>query len=82
MPAITIREQIIVAVVAILSGDAADPPAPQIPAGLVVHRERTRPIETDALPAILIYFEDDEPVPIASKVGAPLTLRAMDIGVE
>jgi hypothetical protein len=77
----TIREQIISAMQTLLSAasGASGPPAP---ASLTVHRERTRPIEADALPAILIYFEDDAPEPISSKVGAPLTLRAMTVCVE
>ena len=30
------------------------------PSGLTVHRERTRPIEIDSLPAIMIYADDEK----------------------
>jgi hypothetical protein len=71
----TIREQIISAV----TGALEDPGGP---AGLTVHRERTRAIEVDGLPACLLYFEDDEPAPIGSKYKAPLTERDLNLAAE
>lgn len=72
----SIREQIVVALVAALGGAGG-------PAGLTVHRERTRPIETDSLPAVMLYAEDDQPRPLAEqKYRAPLTERQMAIGLE
>ena len=53
------REQVMTAIVATLA--AGTPPA-----GLTVHRERTRPIETDSLPAIM----------------APLTERQLGVVLE
>jgi hypothetical protein len=79
----TIRQQIIVSILACLTADEAggsNPPAK--PAGLTVHRERTRSIEADELPAILVYFEDEKPRPIGSHYKAPLTERDMSIAVE
>ena len=57
----SIREQIMVALVAALSTGGAGSPA-----GLTVHRERTRPIETDSLPAIMVYADDDVPKPLGA----------------
>ena len=73
----SIREQIAAKVVDLLS-------APGGPAGgLSVHRERTRPIEADKLPAILVYFEDDEPTPLQKeRFQAPLTQRHLNIVLE
>lgn len=78
----TFREQIISAAVTVLTAPGGPSPKPTQPANLTVHRERTRNIESDTLPAILLYFEDDVPTPIGSKVGAPLTERAMTVAVE
>jgi len=50
----SIREQIVSGVVELLQADGA-------PDGLQVHRERTRPIDKDELPALLVYCEDEEP---------------------
>jgi hypothetical protein len=51
--------------------------------GLTVHRERTRPIEIDSLPAILIYADDDVPKPLAQQVyAAPLTERQFSLALE
>ena len=48
-----------------------------------MHRERTRPIEQDKLPAILVYFEDDEPTPLEKqKFQAPLTQRHLNVVLE
>lgn len=73
----SIREQIAQAVVATLSF------ATGMPAGLTVHRERTRPIETDSLPAIMVYFEDDAaPKPFdGQKKRSPLVVRDVQIGL-
>lgn len=78
----TIREQIISAAVTNLSEPGGPGPAPSMPTGLTVHRERTRGIEQDSLPAILVYFEDDVPTTIGSKFAAPLTERAITVAVE
>jgi hypothetical protein len=71
----TIREQIISLAMSSLSASGA-------PAGLTVHRERTRAIESDSLPALMVYFEDDVPTTIGSKVAAPLTERVITVAVE
>jgi hypothetical protein len=72
----SIREQIAAAIVAAVSGPGA-------PAGLTVHRERTRPVENEQLPAILIYFEDEQPEPLAGqKFRAPLTERSLGVVAE
>lgn len=74
--AASIREGILTALVAALSGAGG-------PAGLTVHRERTRPIEIDSLPAIMIYAEDEQPKPLGAQAyRAPLTERQLAIGVE
>lgn len=53
------------------------------PAGLTVHRERTRPIEIDSLPAIMVYADDDAPKPLAQQVyAAPLTERQLTLALE
>lgn len=71
----SIRLQILGKVIAALSVTGG-------PAGLSVHRERTRAIELDSFPAILVYFSDDATKPISSSNRAPLTLNEMDIAVE
>jgi hypothetical protein len=72
----SIREQIAVAVIAVLEQDGG-------PAGLTVHRERTRPITQDKLPAILAYFEDDEPTPLAKqRFQAPVVERHLNLVLE
>ena len=71
----SIREQIAEQVVELLS----------VPGGpaLTVHRERTRPIEKDKFPAILVYFEDDEPTPLMKqRFQAPLTERHLNLVLE
>jgi hypothetical protein len=74
----SIREQIVAAVVAALSAGGGGSPA-----GLTVHRERTRPIEIDSLPAIMVYFDDDVPKPLAQQVyRAPLTERQLSLSLE
>jgi hypothetical protein len=79
---ISIREQVASAIVAAISGSGALG-ATGMPAGLNVHRERTRPIEKDDLPAVLIYFEDEEPEPLAKeRFRAPLTERCLDVVAE
>jgi hypothetical protein len=72
----SIREQIAVAVIAVLQKSGA-------PAGLTVHRERTRPITLDKLPAILAYFEDEEPTPLAKqRFQAPIVERHLNLVLE
>lgn len=72
----SIREQILDAVVSAVSGEGA-------PAGLTVHRERTRPIEKEQCPAILIFAEDETPEPLdGRKFKAPLTERCLNITAE
>jgi len=51
--------------------------------GLTIHRERTRQIETDSLPAILVYADDDIPNTLGSQTyAAPLTERKLTLAVE
>jgi hypothetical protein len=78
----TVRDQIVVALVAALG--AAGPVAGHTrPAGLTVHRERTRPIEVDSLPAVLVYFEDDIPRPFdAQKFRSPFLERDLGVALE
>jgi hypothetical protein len=77
VPSSSIREQVIVALIAALNTQASPP------AGLTIHRERTRPIETDSLPAIMIYADDDVPKPLAQQVyRAPLTERQLSLAIE
>jgi len=72
----SIREQLVLAAVALLEAGGS-------PATLTVKRERTRPIEQAALPAILIYCEDEEPSPLAGqKFRAPLTERHLNLVLE
>ena len=72
----SIREQILASVQTLLQGTGA-------PAGLQVYRERTRPIETTSLPAILIYAEDDQPRPFdGSNYRSPLLERDLSIRLE
>jgi hypothetical protein len=72
----SIREQIVVLLVAALAGSGK-------PAGLTVHRERTRPIEIDSLPAILIYADDDVPKTLSQQTyAAPLTERQLSLALE
>lgn len=61
-----------VALVAALTAAAA---APGAPSGLTIHRERTRPIETDSLPAIMVYADDEAPKEFAQQTYSPLTER-------
>lgn len=72
----SIREQILVALAGYLA--AGSPPA-----GLTVHRERTRPIEIDSLPAIMLYAEDEQPKNLGGETyRAPLTERQLSIGLQ
>ena len=76
MSGVSIREQIVSALVALLEAEGA-------PDGLAVHRERTRPIETDALPALLVYCEDDEPTATDRQTfRSPLVERSLHVIVE
>lgn len=72
----SIRELILAAIVANLAAEG-------VPAGVTVHRMRTRPIEEDQLPAIMVYSEDDEPIPLAGQTfQAPLVQRQLVIYLE
>ena len=72
----SIREQIVSSLVALLEAEGA-------PEGLTVHRERTRPIEADSLPALLIYCEDDEPAATDRQTfRSPLVERSLHVVVE
>lgn len=74
----SIREQIMVLLMAALNAGGAGSPA-----GLTVHRERTRPIEIDSLPAILVYADDDVPKPLGQQIyAAPLTERQFSLALE
>jgi len=77
----SIREKIAAAVIAKLSADPAGDV--EKPAGFTVHRERTRPVEQDKLPATLVYFEDEEPTPLEKqKFQAPITQRHLNLVLE
>lgn len=75
----SIREQIAAARIASLQAVGA-------PAGLNVFDERPRPIEQDKMPAILVFFEDEEPLAAAAgekqKFAAPLVLRKLSLVLE
>ncbi|MGA3295278.1 MAG: hypothetical protein ABSE45_15020 [Candidatus Acidiferrales bacterium] len=72
----SIREQIVAALIAALNGSSGI-------SGLSIHRERTRPIETDSLPAIMVYFEDDAPKPFdRQKFRSPLVERDLAVALE
>ena len=72
----SIREQIVLQIIALLEASGA-------PSGLTVHRERTRPIEKDSLPAILVYADDDDPEPLAAQqYKAPLVTRDLILSLE
>lgn len=72
----SIRELILAAVVANLNAAGK-------PAGVTVHRMRTRTIEDDQLPAILVYSEDDDPRPLGGQVyKSPLIERQLVLYVE
>jgi hypothetical protein len=83
----SIREQLIVAAVAALSAATITKvdgvTVVTKPAGLSVHRERTRPIEIDSLPAIMVYSEDDPPKTLGTQVyRAPLTEHQLTVALE
>ena len=74
----SIREEIVAALVAALTAGGGGSPV-----GLTVHRERTRPIEVDSLPAIMLYFDDDVPKPLGQQTyRAPLTERQLSLALE
>ncbi|MGH9716407.1 MAG: hypothetical protein ACRD4R_06740 [Candidatus Acidiferrales bacterium] len=78
----SIRERIAAALIAAL-GASATPDGFAPPSGLTIHRERTRPIEIDSLPAILVYFEDDAPKPFdRQQFRSPLAERDMSVALE
>ncbi len=53
------------------------------PVGLTVHRERTRPLENDQLPAIVLYYLDEQPVlPSGQAYRSPLVERKLEIMAE
>jgi hypothetical protein len=73
----SIRELILTAIVANLADSASGI------TGLTIHRMRSRPIEEDGLPAILVYTEDDEPKPLAGQTfQAPLVERQLVVYLE
>jgi hypothetical protein len=86
----TIRDSIIDLAISYLSAATAttarmrpdSPEPPPKPAGLTVHREWTRPIETDHLPAILVYCDDEAPRSISSHYDAPLVERDLTVAFE
>jgi hypothetical protein len=82
----SIREQIIGAAVAALSVASItkrDGSVVSKPTGLTIHRERTRPIEIDSLPAIMMYNDDDPPKPLAQQTfRAPLTEHQLLAALE
>ena len=70
---VSIRENIFGAIQALLGMSGG-------PAGLTIHRERTRPIEKETMPAILLYADDDIPKPLAGQqYKAPLTERQLGL---
>jgi hypothetical protein len=72
----TIREQIVERVVAAIAGGSP-------PVGLTVHRERTRPIELDDLPAVVVKdAKESKPRPIQSNYKAPFVEREISIVLE
>jgi hypothetical protein len=74
--ATSIREQLLEAIEEAFDADGG-------PTGLTVHRERTRPIETDSLPAILFYAEDEDPRPLGGEMyRAPQVERQLSIAVQ
>jgi hypothetical protein len=84
-PPASIREQVLIAVVAALAAATAPRGTGLVspPTGLTVHRERTRAIEVDSLPAILVYADDGVPKPLAGQVyGAPLTEHELTVALE
>ena len=82
----SIREQIIIAAVAALSVSTVtkrDGTVVSKPDGLTIHRERTRAIENDSLPAIMLYDDDDPPKPLAQQTyRAPLTEHQLSAALE
>ena len=84
-PPTSIREQIMVAVVTALAVASASCASGSFakPSNLTVHRERTRPIETDMLPAVMVYADDDVPKPTGHEsYRAPLTERQLSLTLE
>lgn len=78
----SVRERIAAALIAAL-GAAATPDGFSPPAGLTIHRVRTRPVETDSLPAILVYFDDDAPRAFDKQTfRSPLAERDMTVALE
>lgn len=85
-PPPSIREQIIIAMLAALNVATvtkSDGTVVSKPAALTVHRERTRPIEIDSLPAIMVYDDDDPPKPLGQQqYRAPLTEHQLTASLE
>jgi hypothetical protein len=72
----SIREQIVLQAVALLQAVGG-------PSGLTIFRERPRPIESNDLPAIFVYFADDEPTPeLKIKFQAPITEHHLGLMLE
>jgi hypothetical protein len=75
---LSIRERIFQVLTALLRQ-----PGRGAPQGLLVTRERLRPIEKEMLPAILLYADDDDPKPLAGQMyKAPLVERQLSLVVE
>ena len=76
MAGTSIREQIIAAAITALQATGK-------PAGLNVFRERTRPIEIDSLPSIMVYAEDDPPKPFDGQTyRSPFVVRVLLLRLE
>ena len=72
----SIREQIVDEIVTLFGATGG-------PAGLGVHRERTRPLDQEQLPAVVIYFAEEEPIPLAhQQFKAPLVERQLALMIE
>lgn len=72
----SIREQIVDKVMTLFQAVGA-------PAGVTIHRERTRPLENEQLPAIVIYLGEEDPIPLAHQnFKAPLLERQLVLYVE
>ena len=72
----SIRDRILEALLAALSASGG-------PAGLLVTEERTHPVQTEQLPLIGLYFDDEEPLPLDKQVfRAPVTQKLLRVTVE
>lgn len=77
----SIRDRLIDALFAALNGAALGPLTK--PANLLVVEERLHPNEQSQLPVIGMYFEDEEPEPLAKQeFAAPLTKKKLGMALE